>query len=142
MKIQHPIHSHGQSLVEMALLLPVLLLLSVVTLDLGRGIYYYSVVYNAAREGARYGIISPENTCGIIDTAKNLAIGLDQEKLDVYPCECGKTCTGVNSCPVSYKDVIKVKVTYTFELVTPLANLFTGRDSFTLESTSMMRIER
>ncbi|OGO60463.1 MAG: hypothetical protein A2032_01525 [Chloroflexi bacterium RBG_19FT_COMBO_49_13] len=132
----------GQSIVELALLLPVLLLLVVVTLDLGRGIYYYSVVYNAAREGARYGIIYPDNTVGIIEKAKNLAIGLDQDQLTVIPCECGKNCINDNSCPVNAINIIKVTVRYNFLLVTPMANLITGNDEFPLESTSMMAIER
>ncbi len=43
---------HGQSLVEFAILLPVFLLIVVVIFDLGRAVYYYSVIFNAAREGA------------------------------------------------------------------------------------------
>jgi Flp pilus assembly protein TadG len=132
----------GQSLVEMALLLPVLLLLAVVTLDLGRGIYYYTEVYNAAREGARYGIIHPDDATGITNAATRLAVGLDQSQLTVITCECGKTCINVNSCPANYKNIIRVKVTYNFKLVTPLANLFTSGGQIPMKSTSMMAIER
>jgi len=142
MKINSNYHRHGQSLVELALLLPVFLLLVVVTLDLGRGIYYYSVVYNAAREGARYGIINPQDTVGIVDTAKKLAVGLDQDQLNVIPCECGKPCAFVNPCPSFTTNMIFVRVSYNFLLVTPLANLVTGVDEFPLESTSRMVIER
>jgi len=134
----------GQSLVEMALLLPVLLLLAVVTFDLGRAVYYYSAVYNAAKEGARFGIISPENTTGIIDAAKRLTVGLDQPNVNVGVCECGGTnaCLLENACPEGYKDIIRVKVSYNFQLITPLANVITGRDHLTLSSVSYMAIER
>jgi Flp pilus assembly protein TadG len=142
MKINLPSNNHGQSLVEMALLLPVLLLLTVVTLDLGRGIYYYSVVYNAAREGARYGIIDPNDYTGIDNAARKLSIGLDPVKLYIDSCECGKPCVGNISCPANLKNIISVKATYTFQLVTPLANLITGKTQYSLESTSMMSIER
>lgn len=142
MKITHHLSKNGQSLVEMALLLPALLLLAVVTLDLGRGIYYYSVVYNSARDGARYGIIHPDDTTGITNAAKRMAVGLNQSQFTVSTCECGKNCINEDSCPVNYKNIIRVKVTYNFELVTPMANIFTSGGVIPMKSTSMMAIER
>jgi len=47
----------GQGLVEIALVLPVFLLIVLGTIDFGRAIYYYSVISNGAREGARYAIV-------------------------------------------------------------------------------------
>jgi Flp pilus assembly protein TadG len=130
MKITHPNRMNGQSLVELALLLPVLLVLTIVTFDLGRGIYYYSVIYNAAREGARYGIIHPEDVTGIEAAAKKLAIGLDQSKMSIDPeiINSGKS--------------IQVTIDYTFELVTPMANLLSKRGYFDLRTSSTMLIER
>ena len=101
--------SRGQSLVELALLLPIFLLLAVVTIDIGRGIYYYSAVFNGAREGARYGIIYPDDYGGIDTAVRNLAVGLEPSNLYVdtsYPKE--KT--------------IQVHVCYNFILITPFAN--------------------
>jgi Flp pilus assembly protein TadG len=46
----------GQSLVELALTLPVLLLLLVGVVEVGNGLNAYLTVVDAAREGARYGI--------------------------------------------------------------------------------------
>ncbi len=46
--------TRGQSLVEMALTLPALLLLILGFVDLGRAVYYYSALGNAVREGARF----------------------------------------------------------------------------------------
>jgi Flp pilus assembly protein TadG len=121
----------------MALLLPVLLLLSVVTIDLGRGIYYYSVIFNAAREGARYGIVHqqhdnsiPSDTAGIEAAVKDLAIGLDQSQLTIT----------VMSPIIS--ETIKVSVIYRFELVTPIAILFKNNGYFLLHTSSSMKIER
>ena len=45
----------GQSIVEIALLLPILALLLVVVIDAARAFDAYIVLTNAAREGARYG---------------------------------------------------------------------------------------
>lgn len=125
----------GQSLVEMALLLPVLLLLSVVTIDLGRGVYYYSAIYNAAREGARYGIIYPEDIAGIENKAINMAIGLNLEPSDV---------TVLPDPPDLNVNTIQVKINYCFELVTPIAKLFTDSacGDITLHTSSTMIIER
>jgi Flp pilus assembly protein TadG len=45
----------GQSIVEMAFLLPILALLLATVIDAGRAFDAYIVLTNAAREGARYG---------------------------------------------------------------------------------------
>ncbi|HVB76965.1 MAG TPA: TadE family protein [Candidatus Nitrosotalea sp.] len=47
----------AQSLVEFALVAPILLLLLLVTLDFGRGLFYYSQMSAAAREGARQAVL-------------------------------------------------------------------------------------
>jgi len=49
--------SRGQSLVEFALVLPVLLLMVFGLLDVGRYVYMSSVLSQAAREGARVGAV-------------------------------------------------------------------------------------
>jgi Flp pilus assembly protein TadG len=48
--------SRGQSLVEFALLSPILVLLTAGILDLGRAYYYEVASIDAARDAARYGI--------------------------------------------------------------------------------------
>ena len=48
-------HEKGQSLLEMALTLPILLLLVVAVVDFGRAFDAMIVLTNAVREGARYG---------------------------------------------------------------------------------------
>ena len=45
----------GQSLVETAVVLPILLLLVVAIVDFGRAFDAYIILTNAAREGARFG---------------------------------------------------------------------------------------
>src|SRR4030042_6825035 len=117
MKKTHTYRTRGQILVELALLLPVILLLTVVTFDLGRGIYYYSVSDNAAREGARYGIIHPDDIPGIRDAAINLAIGIDLQEDDIDV---------LFNPPEPNAKTIQVTIEYPFELVTPLAVLVTS----------------
>ena len=62
----------GQSLVEFALALPLLVLLVTITADIGRAFTAYIELGNMAREGARYGAISPAtavDSTGIRDAA-------------------------------------------------------------------------
>ena len=65
----------GAALVELALIMPVLLLLVVGLLDLGRGFSQAGVVVNAARQGARYGAAKPDNAS---DTSTIIARVLEE----------------------------------------------------------------
>jgi len=114
----------GQSLVEFAIILPVFLLILFAILDFGRAVYAYHVVANAAREGARFGQISPEDTAGIIAKAENAAVGLDVTDLDI-------TVTWPTT------DTVRVDVGYTFRLITPLVSDVVG-SGLSLDGTSTM----
>jgi Flp pilus assembly protein TadG len=62
--------THGQALVEFAVLLPVLLTLLLGIIEFGFLLYNQQVITNASREGARYGIVSrsPRRTVSEIET--------------------------------------------------------------------------
>lgn len=55
----------GQSVVEMAIAMPVLLLLLLGTVDMGRVFFDYIEMRNAVVEGATYGSRHPSDTSGI-----------------------------------------------------------------------------
>jgi Flp pilus assembly protein TadG len=55
--------SKGQSVVELALLLPVLVILVAGIVDLGRIYYTYITVINVAREGVRFAAAHPPSSC-------------------------------------------------------------------------------
>lgn len=55
----------GQSLVELALTLPFLMLILAGLVDMGRGIHDYIIITNAAREGVRYASKDPTNVAVI-----------------------------------------------------------------------------
>ena len=57
--------SRGQALVEFAIILPVFFLVVAGMFDLGLGVYSDLTLVNAAREGARLGVIDPCNTSAI-----------------------------------------------------------------------------
>lgn len=114
---------------EFVIILTVLLLLILGTIDLGRGIFAYSVIQNAAREGARYGSIQPTDIGGIQAAARRLIKGVDASSIVV-----------THSFPDA--DTLAVTVTYTFRPVTPmLGTLLGGAGAITLTSTARMLIE-
>lgn len=75
----------GQELVEFALILPLLLLLLLGIIEVGRLVFSYNTIANAAREGARYSIVAPENLAGIDVATRRLIIGLACDPLEIPP---------------------------------------------------------
>jgi Flp pilus assembly protein TadG len=54
----------GQSLVELALALPVVLLLGLAVADVGRAFYYHEAVSNAARQALRIAVLDVQQATG------------------------------------------------------------------------------
>jgi Flp pilus assembly protein TadG len=52
----------GQSLVEFALILPIALIMLLAVFDVGRAVFMYNGLTNAAREGARLAIVNQDTT--------------------------------------------------------------------------------
>lgn len=116
----------GDSLVEFALIVPVLVLIVMAVFDFGRAVYAYSVVANSAREGARFGIISTATPNDIITVVQNSAVGLDPAQLAV-------------SVTYPTTDTVRVVVSYTLELTTPLvAEVVSADGSVVLGSSATM----
>jgi Flp pilus assembly protein TadG len=103
----------GQSLVETAIVFPVLLLLLAAVVDFGRAFDAYIVLTNAAREGARWGSVNPELA---VDVVKQIVID------DVLGSGTNITdWTGFGSGNVTVFgqlekwDFVRVTVTYDFD---------------------------
>ena len=60
-------HRRAQSLIELALALPVVLILGLGVADIGRGYFYREAVNNAARQALRIAVLQPQQGTG--DTA-------------------------------------------------------------------------
>lgn len=67
----------GQSIIEMALLLPLLLVLIIGALEFGRVFYTKIVITNAAREGAYYLSVNPSDYSG--GSAPNAVLAAQSE---------------------------------------------------------------
>ena len=135
---RHSNREAGQDLVEFAMILPLFLLLSLGVIESSLLFFQYSAIANAAREGARAGIVMPNQMCdqACLDAhaetvARSRIIGLNQSELHVaveHPAA----------------DLITVVVTYDSGFITRMAAGATGQDDFaiTLQSASTMRRER
>ena len=64
----------GQSLVEFALVIPLFLLLLIAVFDLGRAVFAYNTLTNAAREGARMAIVNQDSATIIAEAKTSTAI--------------------------------------------------------------------
>ncbi|MDH3942929.1 MAG: pilus assembly protein [Anaerolineae bacterium] len=120
----------GQSLLEFAITIPMLLLLLMGIFDLGRVTFYYAALTNSAREGARYGIVQPDDSIGIRQVVRDFAFGIDPDDLTISV----DRDTELN--------LITVSTSFEFVPATPLITPFLGgSDGIFLQSETTMAIE-
>jgi Flp pilus assembly protein TadG len=129
--------SRGQSLVEFAVVLPVFLLILAAVIDFGMGLYSQMTVINAAREGARLGVVLPGDTAAIQARVDAMTGGLDSTQLNVT-ISCKNPSGGSCGSPAYQSgDTVMVKVDYDYHMLWPLAL----GNTIDLSSTVQMRIE-
>ena len=128
-----PLSDHqerGQSLVELALTLTLILTLLAGIFDLGRGFFSSVALRDAAQEGALYGSINPTNTSGIINrvrSASTTPVDLtDTENVDVIISISGAACAG---------GAITVRVVYDYQLTMPFIGTILGTQTIPITAT-------
>jgi len=126
----------GQSLVEFALVVPIFLLVLFAIVDFGMAFHAWITVTNSAREGARLG--SVRATSGEIEQrVRDTTDTLDQADLSV----------AVTNAEGQPGESVVVDVSYSYSLMTPLADLLnlvsggTIPSTLTLSSMADMRLE-
>ena len=130
----------GQALVEFTIILPVFFLLVAGMFDFGLGIYSDLTLVNAAREGARLGVIDPGNTTAIESRVRAMAGNLDASRLKVsVSCErpSGNSFTNCSKPQWLPGDATAVRVDYQYSMFFP----FLFGTELPLSSESRMRIE-
>jgi|AP12_2_1047962.scaffolds.fasta_scaffold00663_4 Flp pilus assembly protein TadG len=131
----------GQALVEVAIALPILLALLVGIFEFARAYNVQQVITNAAREGAREGVLPPSGSA----SSQARAVPRAQARLSDANIVSGTvtfTCTG--GCDTGDQVSVTVSVDYTFVFIGPILSLFSsGVDpgTITLRSTATMRKE-
>lgn len=134
----------GQALAEIAIALPLLLLMLIGIWEFARAYQIQQVVVNAAREGAREVVLPTQGTTGTIASATTtvdnyLAAGaIAGASVAFTPSDETAHTTGA---PIT----VQVSVPYSFALIGPLIELATGNSGgpgdITLSSQATMRHE-
>jgi Flp pilus assembly protein TadG len=127
--------NQGQALIEFALIIPILILLVIGLFDLGTAVYTRNVIANAAREGARTGIILGNNYSAVRTQVQRTAPGLSSSNLriDILPALESQR---------EFSKPITVTVTYTYTAITPLIGRIVGNGGrLPLTATSSMIVE-
>jgi Flp pilus assembly protein TadG len=128
----------GQGIVELALSLPLLLLLMLGTIDIGRVFYDYVQLRNAVREGAGYGARMPNDTAGITLRVNRHGIPAGTS----VAIACTGNCTTTNGVPNGV-GTIEVTATHTFTpITTAFLQTWFGIDPITIRVKSSMRLLR
>jgi Flp pilus assembly protein TadG len=138
-------HSRGQSIVELALILPVLMLLVASTLDLGRMFYSQVTITNAAREGAYEAAYNPTSfqpnaSCNANDNRVMCRV-LSEAKgsfVQVAKADVSVACSPV--CSTGIGNTVKVTVVGHFALLSPILAPFLGGSDVTLTSSATAQI--
>lgn len=129
--------SRGQSMVEFALVLPILLVFLLTAADFGRAFTAYLTVSGAASEGASFASMSAsnaDNTNAIRNAALN-SLGSGQQIWGVTPSVSVANAASLED-DQGYRRV-DVTVTYTF---TPLFRVWPIPASMPMERTVRMRV--
>lgn len=135
-------HSRGQALVELALVVPMLLFLTLAALDLGRVFYSMITVTNAARAGAMEAAYYPDSfSSGSACSATNRVMCAATREsansfITVTPADVTKSCSPSCAKGASPANRVTVTVQGQFSLITPLLAPFIGGQTITLRSES------
>lgn len=113
----------GQELVEFAIVLPLLLLILFGAIDLGRAFHAAITIANAAREGARYIALHPDEIANgryqAVLEAQGGGITITTADVDV---SCPDTEPPPGGC--DRMQTVRVTVRYTFNLMIPFIPVF------------------
>lgn len=112
----------GQGLVEFALILPLLLLLVLGIVEFSYIFITYTSMFNAAREGTRYGVVHPKDTAEIIARTREKIMLTDPAAANitlVYDSGPG-TASFTDTAAVEVGDRVSVTLAYDLPTITPV----------------------
>ncbi|MFD1020639.1 TadE/TadG family type IV pilus assembly protein [Thalassobacillus hwangdonensis] len=119
----------GQSLVELALILPILLIILFGIVDFGRLFHAYLTIDHAGREAARAASVQNDDST-IIAKARASTAGLDSDQLTVTLSPGGSRPSGSE---------VTITLSYQIGFITPLVSSLAS--PLTLTDTTTMRVE-
>jgi Flp pilus assembly protein TadG len=130
----------GQALVEFALVIPIFLFIFIALFDLGRGVFAYNSITNAAREGARLAIVNQDSS-----RIKQRAIGqvhiaetADPSVTIAYYSDASLT----SACPtLNVGCMVAVSFETTYRPITPVISSFLFPDGVTFTARAVLPVE-
>ncbi len=140
-----PSRERGQSLVEIAISLPVIILLLLGTVDFGMAIFSYAIIRDAAQEGALYGSFNPDNKSEIENRARNISpLGedeifsspvdlTDRELVQVEVKSIGNSCQGATG---GEANSLRVRVRFYYPILMPFIGSIIGSDTIPLTGSA------
>lgn len=132
----------GQSFVELALFLTLLLIILAGVVDLGRAFYTYLTLRDASQEGASYASVCPTDISGMEARARGSSsepIDLTDTGLVSFGCNFVHTNGSVTACSGSIAKGEGVRITIStpnFPLVMPFLGLFVGSQTVAISASS------
>jgi len=138
----------GQDLVEFALIAPVLFLILFGIIEFGVAVWSYNTMAQAAREGARAGIVikdaaERQNTATQVatDYVQGVGVGSVTENLTVAYSMSDLVITGTDGVSVTHPNaIVDISVSAKYRGVTGITRLVSA-DGITMSATSSMLME-
>lgn len=134
-------NERGQSLIELAVSLPVMALILMGVINFGMATFTYSILRDAAQEGAFYGSFNPSNKAEIEIRARNISprstedvfsspVDLrDKKRIKVDVKTVGRACQGFSN---GASNSVKVSVSYDYPFLIPFIGRLVGTDTIKL----------
>lgn len=136
----------GQSLLEFALIFPLVFFLITGFLDLGRAVFYYSSLTNAVREATRYAIVHKDELNAAYNNPTDNSL---QDKVLEYALGLSGTHDPLTKDDIivipekvdNYFTTISIEVTYPYRPITPgIKELFGSPEGIDLTVQSKMHV--
>ena len=134
-------NQRGAALLETAITLPLVLLISVAIFEFGRAYQTWQVLTNAAREGARIAVLPDYTDAQVTTTVRNYLNGGRLTNAG------GATINVVRNVPFGSTTASRVTVNYPFQfmVIGPVARLVRSTSTvgapLTMQSSALMRNE-
>jgi Flp pilus assembly protein TadG len=150
--------ARGQGLVEFALVIPIIVMLIAVFIEIGRAVYAYNTIANAARQAARVAVVNQLPDVTDCDESRPIedpyephwsvmgcallagkTIGLSPANVTVaYVTPPSTTLSCSPTLHIGY--IASVTVTFNYDITTPFVSRFIG--PIAMSQTSEMPVER
>jgi Flp pilus assembly protein TadG len=136
LKSRKHIHSEkGQSLVELAISLVIIIMLLIGVVDFGLAFFSWVAIRDASQEGAIYGAVCPANQTAVEDRVRSTSTTpvdmSDGTRVRVFVAPIIVDPDNPASAPLGVPgDPVTVLVEFDYQSITPVASSYIGQNGF------------